>query len=93
MRGPRGGSGFGGLTLRDVCDVAYLALLERVERRALADRQALLTAAAIRDDTDYQPLSLDAAVDAFDAWLISDPAQSPEAIEAEMSRRYLEEVA
>lgn len=90
MRGPLGGPG---LTLRDVCDVAYLVLIERVERRALADRQALLTAAAMRGLENYQPLSVDEAIADFDEWLNSDPADTPEARDHALSRRYLEEVA
>lgn len=71
-------------------------LLERVERQALADRQARMTAAALLrngDLSEYTPLSIDSEIAAFDEWLVSDPADTPEARERELSRRYLEEVA
>jgi hypothetical protein len=36
------GRPFGGLGLADVCDLAYVLLLDKWERQALADRQALI---------------------------------------------------
>ena len=52
-------------------------LLEQVERLAIADRQALLTAAAINGAQDYTPVDVGERVEAWRAWLASDPEGSP----------------
>jgi hypothetical protein len=44
-----------------------------VERLAIADRQALLTAAAINGAQDYTPVDVGERVDTWRAWLASDP--------------------
>jgi len=44
-----------------------------VERLAVADRQALLTAAAINGAKDYTPVDVGERVEEWRAWLASDP--------------------
>jgi hypothetical protein len=48
-----------------------------VERLAIADRQALLTAAAINGAQDYTPIDVGERVEAWRVWLASDPAEQP----------------
>lgn len=91
MAGDSAGPGaFGGLNLRDVCDITHHLLRGRVERQALGDRQALLTAAALNGAEEYTPVNPEAAVSGWEAWLAQDPNDTPEARAAELERRIME---
>ena len=74
-----------------MCDLAHALLSERVERVALADRTALLTAAAVNGAADYTPVDVDGRLAEFDAWLCSEPG-GESAVDARV-RELLEEVA
>jgi len=74
-----------------VCDLAHALLVERVERVALADRAALLTAAAVNEAKEYEPVDVDARLAEFDAWLCAEPG-GESAVDARI-RELLEEVA
>ena len=56
-----------------------MLLLERVERQALADRQAALGVAIAERWEDYEPVSIPAAIAEFEARLDADPNDSEEA--------------
>lgn len=61
---------------------------------AVADRQALLTAAAVNGALEgYQPLSVAERMEAWEVAMATDPADTAEAREAETDRQLLEEVA
>lgn len=61
------------MTVRDVCDVAHVLLIERVERQALADRQIAALEAVMGGKGGDLPTVGD-AVAAFDAALLAEPA-------------------
>jgi hypothetical protein len=67
--------GFGGLTARDVCDVVYVLRIEQLERRVLADRQALLSRGVVEGLPEF-----DEEQAAFDAWLESEPNEERAAL-------------
>ena len=73
-----------------MCDLAHALLSERVERVALADRAALLTAAAVNGAKEYEPVDVDARLAEFDAWLCAEPSVSVDDVRA---RQLMEEVA
>ena len=52
------------MTAVDICDLAYVLLIEQLERQALADRQALL----VRGVTEDLPSAF-SEQQRFDAWL------------------------
>lgn len=55
-----------------MCDLAYILLVERVERQYLADRTGLVTAAHMSGE-EVTPLSLDEVLEEFDANLSAAP--------------------
>jgi len=61
------------LTLRDVCDIAWVLMVERVERIVVGDRQELLSAAAANGAENYTPLDVEAALSAFHDHIHSEP--------------------
>lgn len=75
--------------------MAHSVLLEQVERLALADRAALLTAAVMRDAENYQPLDPAERVREWETWLASDPTVPAAAVESFADRvaRFQEQVA
>jgi hypothetical protein len=52
-------------------------LLEQVERIAVADRQAGLTAAVMARDESYTPVDVFARLEEWEAWLASEPGAQP----------------
>jgi hypothetical protein len=48
-----------------------------VERLAIADRTALLTAAAVNGAENYTPVDVGERVESWRAWLVTDPAAKP----------------
>ena len=48
-----------------------------MERLAIADRTALLTAAAINQVENYTPVDVGERVESWRAWLATDPAAKP----------------
>jgi hypothetical protein len=66
-------------------------IVERLERLLLADRQALMTAAAVNGAENFEPLDVEERLDAFRTYLNSDPtAEDPAEV---LVREMLEEVA
>jgi hypothetical protein len=52
-------------------------LLEQMERVAVADRQAGMTAAVMARDENYTPLDVFARLEEWEAWLAADPSEQP----------------
>lgn len=70
-----------------------MLLVERVERRALADRQALSTAALVLQAKGWKPFEVETAVAEFEAWLDDDVESREAAVEARMRELMGQEVA
>ena len=67
------------MSLRDVCDIAYVLLVERLERQVLSERQVAATLVA-GGAQDIEMPQMDEARAAFDAALVADPViESPRA--------------
>jgi hypothetical protein len=64
-----------------------------VERLAVADRQALLTAAAVNGAQEYTPLDITERLDEWEAWLAHDPGDTQEARDERRIRELMGEVA
>jgi hypothetical protein len=65
-------------------------LRSKVETRVMADRAALLTAAATRGTADYEPLNVAEHLEAWDKWLSTDPTTTDEAQLERWARELLE---
>jgi hypothetical protein len=64
-----------------VCDLVYVIRVEQLERRVLADRQALLSRGVVEGLPEF-----DSEQEAFDAWLVSEPADRTEMSPADLAR-------
>jgi len=64
------------LTLVDLCDVAYVIHVERLERQVLSDRQAAATFKAAGAEKVEMPTVDERRAD-FDAALVAEPEPEP----------------
>lgn len=62
-------------------------MLERLERLLLADRQAVMTAAAMSGMKDYTPLDVEGQLEAFCEYLVGDPTQPRSTVDELADRR------
>jgi hypothetical protein len=73
-------SGFGGdaqrLRVRDICDVVYVLLLERIERQTLALQQQHAVFRSVSADFDEEWPALDAAQERLDEALSAEFTRS-----------------
>ena len=75
-----------------MCVFAHHILLDKVERIALADRQAQMTVAIAQRWEDWTPIDVMERVSDWEAWLAHDPTDTDEA-RADARFRELLEVA